>query len=400
MGASVALDLRGVSKELTAMADVLAAGQRERHDRLAAARVYWHDLERSWEDATNRIEDPAARITWLLATPDGPPGETHAPLPAPTQFTVIGVDGSQIEMERHALASFFLINTGWAALHYGTGEEADLASACKLSYKPEDLFVRLRDGRREPVRDELLAALRSQAEVRRLKELLLATPDDRPALGLLDGNLTAWPLTGLDPELQATLVDERMALCEELRERGRMFAGYISRSNGTEGVNMLRVQLCPDQPIRCDQCTSRRAVGIEACAPIDGVVDADVIGALLKPGERSQLFRSRSHILKRYLPEQHVYLFYLHVGVEIARVEVPSWIACDKERLDVVHALVLDQCERGRGFPPALVEAHEQAVVSATDRELFTVLLARKLGLAGIRANTSAKQLSKLRRAV
>jgi len=61
-------------------------------------------------------------------------------------------------------------------------------------------------------------------------------------------------------------------------------------------------------------------------------------------------------------------------------VEVPSWVAESKELLDLAHALVFDQVRRGGGYPVALAEAHEQAVVSAQDREAFWSLVGEVVG--------------------
>jgi hypothetical protein len=98
--------------------------------------------------------------------------------------------------------------------------------------------------------------------------------------------------------------------------------------------------------------------------------------------------------------------FYLNTGVEIARVEVPEWIANDAQRLSLVHALVAKQCERGRyhgrlpGYPPSLIEAHEQAVLDGNDRLVFDQLLERRMIRAGLRTDLSAKRVSKHMKAV
>ncbi len=57
-------------------------------------------------------------------------------------------------------------------------------------------------------------------------------------------------------------------------------------------------------------------------------------------------------------------------------MEVPEWVARRKDLLDLTHALVLDQCRRGQGYPVALSEAHEQAVVTGSGQR-------RVLGIGG-----------------
>ena len=106
------------------------------------------------------------------------------------------------------------------------------------------------------------------------------------------------------------------------------------------------------------------------CSPIEGLSDAVLMRRVLRHGQRTPLYRSASKILSEY-GLHHIYYFYLHVGAEIGRVEVPEWVAADRELLDLVHACLCDQAEKGQGYPVALAEAHERAVVRSADRESF-----------------------------
>ena len=80
---------------------------------------------------------------------------------------------------------------------------------------------------------------------------------------------------------------------------------------------------------------------------------------------------------------------------EIARVEIPQWVATDESLLNLTHSLVLDQCQRGQGYPVALSEAHEQAVVTAADRENFWRLVESSLVEEHLPSLGSAKNQSK-----
>ena len=66
-----------------------------------------------------------------------------------------------------------------------------------------------------------------------------------------------------------------------------------------------------------------------------------------------------------------------------------------KDLLELTHALVLDQCRRGQGYPVALSEAHEQAVVTGADREEFWGLVEESLVEEKMSTNTSIKSRSK-----
>ena len=128
---------------------------------------------------------------------------------------------------------------------------------------------------------------------------------------------------------------------------------------------------------------------------MNGIQDRDIFSQTLKEGERSPLFFTQSKIVKdRYGPHR-VYFFYLKLDGEIARVEVPEWISQDKEKLGLAHSLLLDQCRRGQGYPVALAEAHEQAVVTGADRENFLELLDTWFVKEHISQSSSAKSMSK-----
>jgi NAD+ kinase len=66
-----------------------------------------------------------------------------------------------------------------------------------------------------------------------------------------------------------------------------------------------------------------------------------------------------------------IHFFYMRVGREVARVELPRWVAEDRAAVDLVHTLIYDQCMKGQGYPVALARAHEQAIVRAADRRAF-----------------------------
>jgi hypothetical protein len=63
--------------------------------------------------------------------------------------------------------------------------------------------------------------------------------------------------------------------------------------------------------------------------------------------------------------------------------------------MSFAHAVAYDQAQRGRGYPVALAEAHEAAVVRGADREAFYALVARRLAADGHRVAMSRKQVRK-----
>jgi hypothetical protein len=123
--------------------------------------------------------------------------------------------------------------------------------------------------------------------------------------------------------------------------------------------------------------------------------DANFWASQLTPGQRSPFYRSTAAILERY-GDQPIYFCYLHVGTEVARVEVPRWVVADVDQGERALAMVLAQVQKGYGYPVALAEAHNQAVVRGGDRHRFFALLERELIRAGLKnVGVSAKEARK-----
>jgi hypothetical protein len=123
---------------------------------------------------------------------------------------------------------------------------------------------------------------------------------------------------------------------------------------------------------------------------------------LLAVGERSETFESSSAILEKYR-DHRIRFFYLNVGGEIARVEAPAWVTESEARLNLLHTVIIDQCQRSGNYPPyppVLMEAHEQAVITAADRRLVQEMVERAMAERGHTYLRSAKDRSKRTRAV
>jgi len=391
----MSLDL---SKTVKQILDMVAGLKTRRQERLDRIRRAGNVLEAQAPQTDALMKKIAlSRTTWLVAEPVERIDACHAAPPVPADHTVLATDGSHIDVDRHHAAHCYLLNIGSVMLRYGSHPDARLESHPRVYSEDADLVIASPDGLREvPVEGNLLGVKRSVEECRRLAEMVRDLPPDVRALGLVDGTLIQWNLEA-QPDFVSELLLEKgyLAHLEEIRTvaRDRMvsIAAYISFPRSTDVVNALRVALCPRETVdsdRCPTCTTRECYGIA------GVRDRDLFAGLLQPGERSALFVSPSRIQRRYGPHV-VHFFYLRLDGEIARVEVPAWVARDKERLELTHALVLDQCRRGDGYPVALSEAHEKAVVTGADREAFWRLVDESMVGEHLPLTESAKSRSK-----
>lgn len=376
------LDLLRALPQIQAGLVHLQAAQTGRQERLAKARGLLALRGEPMRLLGPRMRE--GRYTWLPALPMEAMNGRHGSLDAAEDYQVIGVDGSQIEVDRHAPLPCYLINLGSAAIRYGVAPWAKLDSQPSLFAGEEAMAIAnpanpLQATRLDSV---LLAVRRSVAEIVHLVDLAEAAPTDVTTLLLLDGGLILWPLgaRAYDDYVRHLLLGEGfLAALNRLRplvETGRaLVAGYISRSDSTNVGHTLRLAACPYERINCDHHCRQRRPSERPCDSVADLLDRDLLATLLRPGERSALFGSQTRVVQEWYGEHGISFFYLHTGDEIARVEVPDWLSREPVRLDLLQALILDQCRRGDGYPVALSEAHEMAVVHEADRQQFWALV-------------------------
>jgi hypothetical protein len=377
----------------------LKAGGEERRKRLQYALDVLSNKATELDSLKGKIA--SSKTTWLVAGLVDGLDQCYKPPPLPSEFTVIATDGSHIDVDRHRSTRCYLINIGTVVLHYGAQPDALLDSFPALYFGDEDLVIAPdgAKGREQPIEGVLLGIKRSVDECRQLARLAAELPSGSSALALLDGSLILWGLAGQvypDFVIEALLDRGFLSHLEEIRKLNKdkrlALASYISFPRSTDVVNALRVAICPYEPADCDRHCSNKA---RDCDTVAGVQDRELFSALLASGERSALFISQSSIVQKHYGEHQVYFFYLRVDDEIARVEIPRWVATDESLLNLTHGLVLDQCRRGHGYPVALTEAHEKAVVTGADREQFWQLVESLMLEEHMPTPTSAKSQSK-----
>jgi hypothetical protein len=376
----------------------LKAGADERQKRLNYALDVLRDKSIDLDRLKKKIED--SKTTWLVADLVDGLAQHYKSLPNPEEFTVLATDGSNIDVDRHKSTRCYLINIGAAILHYGAYPSAALDSFPSLYSGDEDLVIMSVGvrGHEQPIEGALLSIKRGVDECHRLAELAAELPPGSSSLALLDGSLILWGLEAY-PEFvtEALLVQGFLGYLDDIRklnsDKRLALASYISFPRSTDVVNVLRLALCPHDPADCDRyCPTNDK---RDCDAVAGVRDRELFANLLGQGERSAIFISQSSVVRQRYREHRVYFFYLKLDDEIARVEIPQWVATDEELLNLVHTLVLDQCQRGNGYPVALSEAHEQAVVTGADRENFWQLVESSLVDEHLPSLSSAKSQSK-----
>ncbi|RJO63323.1 MAG: DNA double-strand break repair nuclease NurA [Dehalococcoidia bacterium] len=393
------LDLSRVAGQIGEMVGQLKADGQERQQHLVRALTLMVDRSVDFEKLKRKAAQ--SKTTFLVAGLVEPLATHTKPAETPTDFSVIATDGSQIDVDRHQSARCYLINIGRIRLDYGKNPRATLESLPRLC--ADDNALVISGGTREQVVEgALLNIKRSVDECQHLADMSAELPPAQPALAVIDGSLILWGLAGKEfPDFVVEeLLDKGFIKCLDdmlklAKKRPLALASYISFPRSTDVVNALRLVLCPHDPADCDKYCGETNIGKRPCDAVAGVQDRDLFANLLADSERSALFTSQSKIVKENYGKHWVNFFYMKLEDEIARVEIPEWVAQDTAKLGMTHALMLDQCRRGQGYPAALAEAHEQAVVTGADRENFQQLVEILMADEHMTQTTSAKSRSK-----
>ena len=395
-----------------------------------------------WEELQREVESAQPRRL-VAALRSDPTTQRTAP-DRPAEITVVATDGSQIYPDRHVEPAYFLLNVGRVAFHYGTTETPVLDAVPNLRF-PDDLEAHF-DEVLATMTTEVVSALRDEQELAELLHLAQEQQrDGRDLVALADGTLIRWMLRGMqNREVEQELIARYTQMLSGFMESALPVASYVSMPGNTEVVNLLRFHLDeldedvdrwrserraerPSSQSNADPAPDRSAAGEHAGGdgmqvredaaaynadasggdevdepPLSGLLDRHLFSGMLAPGERSAVFGSTSHIQREYPEGNEICYFYVQVPVtdavqEIARVEIPAWVADDRRHVDLIHSVLLAECEKGSGYPLVLSEAHERAVIRAHERDAFQRLLDQTLRRAGVPTSGSRKRQSKRR---
>ncbi|MEO0538124.1 MAG: DNA double-strand break repair nuclease NurA [Cyanobacteria bacterium P01_A01_bin.123] len=397
------LDLMKIAHQMQGISDHLtqeAAAARYRVEK--AGRLLTQALVHQ-PQLVAQLESGRDRLGFTAACPVEPLDTRLAIPPAPSCHTVIATDGSQISPSHHEIAYCYLINVGRIGLHYDQSRYPIIDNQPEVVYRPEDLYLSRQWGIST---EEWMGHRRTVAEAVGLAELgeeVLSASKQRhesaepilaPVLAMVDGSLIYWFLEQMPTEARDRILPPILDAWERLRQLDIPLVGYLSVSRSGEALNFLRLESCPyDTPDCLNHCPGQ--TDRAPCQVFNPLRDVTFWATHLSPGERSPIWRSSAPILTVY-GEHSIYFCYVHVGAEVARVEMPAWVAENPTLLETALSLTLTQVQKGYGYPVTLAEAHNQAVVRSGDRARFFALLEDQMVRAGLRnVGTSYKEARK-----
>jgi hypothetical protein len=325
------------------------------------------DLLRSKVDSAKAV-DANIRCAYPL---DETLASSHPKPDTVTDAILIAADGSQINPDRHASVQFGLVNVGAITMRLNSGEAPVISTESELLFGDDLLPNGI------PMSDGMVALKRDLAEREKLDKLSKGIKGQ--VVTFTDGPIELWGAKGEDASSYEDFIKKYLTILSRLQSRGVTTAGYVDKPSADLVIRLLEIAMADQEQMG----------KLREFHPLRGVSDRWLYGErenpLLPPGHRSAVFRLQSSSEKRYTGVLSLHFFYLNVGTQghpwPVRVEVPKWVVDDREKLDLLHAVLVEQCRMmgNKPYPYLLHRAHETAVVKQEEKQQIEQLLTMEL---------------------
>jgi hypothetical protein len=387
---NMSIDFQSIRQQVQQLGETAVQREQELGERRELALALLESNSEDLDGLKQRVQDVVRNHDPSLrcAMPVDEVLTTAAPLPAlPDKMTVLAADGSQISPDRHAEVNYAVVNVGAIQMRRGSSEAPETSITSQLMYD-EQLYSAT-----GTISEASLALMRDREE--RLILGNLAEKAQPPVVAFTDGPMELWGGKGGGSEeradFQASLKLYLEALVR-LEKLNVITGGYVDKPAANLLVRSLEVAMTPQAEL----------ADIKKLQPLRGVTDLSIFKELLAAGERSAAFAIQSQSAKSYQDGLKLHFFYLNVGRAersyVARVEIPAWVAEDKENLDNLQAVLIEQCRvmGARPYPYLLHRAHETAVVKLPEKEQVTAMITQELRRRGLAVgDISNKQSAK-----
>ena len=287
------------------------------------------------------------------------------PLPEiPDSATIIAADGSQIYPNEQWRMPYYLTNVGLFVYHHGDERTPEQINLPKLVYHPDHV----RDKSKRVLSSRTIDAMRTVREMHELGNVAWNMRDEaRPLIALYDNHLMFWANTDVTGHVE--LMKKYWGGLVHLHDAGALLGGYVDNPTRSKMViRLLNLLNLSEDDIKGNDL---------GFGDMEGLKDLDLFNVLLAPGERSALMLQnspRNLLYKKRGVNYEIACFYVKVSSgyqnAIARVDIPMWVARDKQKVDQLHALIFSQSAmQGRNpYPYVLTRADELAVVTGKDK--------------------------------
>lgn len=313
-----------------------------------------------------------------------PVNAVFPPPPLPPSATIIAADGSQIYPNEQMAFHYYLINVGLFVYHHGTSRVPEQLTIPRLAFHKDHVH----DVRGRVISARTVDARRTVREMQELGRLAWEKRGEaRPLIALYDNHL----LFGVNADVigHKAIMRAYMGALVHLHDSGALLAGYVD--NPVRSRVMIRLlyllSLSDEDVLHAD---------LSSGGDLEGLKDIHLFNSVLRPGERSAIMVQNSPRNLEYKAgpgggaSYEVAFFYLKTSSgyqsALARVDIPMWVARDKQAVDELHALLVAQCAmQGRNpYPYALTRADELAVVTGRDKQKLEDMINVELRKRGV----------------
>lgn len=328
-------------------------------------------------EASSDLEAVRERIKWVRqsnisgyrgATPLNEPIHARFSAPdLPPMATLVACDGSQVYPDEQAPVHYYLINIG--VFIYPHGQDATPEQQTYPELKYHRAHVHDKYGR--IISNRTVDDRRTIEEMQRLAGTIWErrqTP--YPLLAFYDNRLMYLPSNDADDTDE--LLGAYFQAMRQIRDSHATLAGYIDNPHRSKRFIQLLYLMTLNSP----QELHDHQHDLARCGDFEGLRDRDFFNQYLRDGERSAIMVQNSpqnKLFKDHDADLEIAFFYLKVAnsqqARVVRVDVPLWVAQDKQKVDALHALLLSQCQmQGRNpYPYVLTRADELAYVGGKD---------------------------------
>jgi len=387
------LEFEKLSREIDLMGRTTRNREAWRQKQLAEAWQLLSQHATDWETLRGCVErakhEVGDKFFWAALPVDErePLDQGIAPPILPTQATLCATDGSQIMPDRHAPFLYYVINVGVMIYHHGHGQVPEALTFPHIRYPSDDP--------EENLLEFAPANVSIKRDLAEISTLARTVWENRfaaaPLIAILDQRLLYWPIGNIDSAEQDTTIDTWLEKMSDIQRCNGILAGYIDRPNKISVLNMLESLKVGTPQFDTGRFSRQQQT----------LTDVDLFCEILKPGERSPVFIDISTRNERFEQAgQAVCFFYLNPGrnldKQIARVDVPIWVAQDPTLISQLHALLYHQCQILLGnYPYILTRADEVAVVGRQDQDYLDSWIALTMQKYGINSSQTNKQNTK-----
>ena len=285
-------------------------------------------------------------------------------------ISVFGADGSSIEADRDLPLEFSAINIGYININYGDKPAAEFDES--LTFYPNNKDI-------PEVDSKLLSDINAMSALRHVLELeylikkMSESKSTNIKIGFVDGNL--YPNFALS---HITNINFKQFIYKRLDEVAEKITN-LSKNN----TYIISYNSNPNSVHISSKIKGKYASELN---------DSGIFENLLKTNERSDIFTEISEEETREL--NSVSFSFVKNSKELSKIEFLNG-SINNEVMNKILAVIISQVEKGKGYPKILIESHEHAVISQSDRAALNTLIEKELNLLNINYKISQKQQSK-----